>query len=83
VPDTSSLKQLHRIHKWLAQHGDGRGEGMEIADAMIAFAEDKLAVIRSLERQIEIEHFGRRAAQWIAESEERRAAIDHAAKDVP
>lgn len=52
-PDAKSLKQLHRIHQWLAKHADGRGEGMEIADAMIAFAEDRLAVIRSLTRQLE------------------------------
>jgi hypothetical protein len=52
----SSLKQLHRIHKWLAQHGDRRGEGMEIADAMIAFAEDSLNTIRSLTIQIEELH---------------------------
>lgn len=53
APDIKSLEQLHRIHQWLAGHTDGRGEGMEIADAMIAFAEDRLAVIRSLTRQLE------------------------------
>jgi hypothetical protein len=44
--------QLHRLYTWLISHADGRGEGMEIADAMIAFAEDKLAVISSLEYQM-------------------------------
>lgn len=61
TPDTKSLKQLHRIHQWLVQRADGRGEGMEIADAMIAFAEDKLAVIQSLTYQIE--ELGRRLRQ--------------------
>lgn len=50
---TAAFHQMTQIGAWLAKHADGRGEGMEIADAMIAFAEDRLAVIRALTRQLE------------------------------
>jgi len=86
TPDTKSLEQLHRIDQWLAKHADGRGEGMEIADAMIAFAEDnKLAVIRSMEYQIaakqaEIERLTRQADRRTREIEASRAAISHASE---
>lgn len=85
VPDTESPKQLHRIHEWLAHHAGGRCEGMLIADAMIAFAEDQRAVISSLQHQIaakqsEIERLIRQATKWTREIDASRTAIAHASE---
>ena len=54
--DQLAVMQMHRLHTWLISHADGRGEGMEIADAMIAVAEDRMNTIRSLTFQIEELH---------------------------
>lgn len=82
---TAAFHQMTQIGAWLDRHADWRGEGMEIADAMIAFAEDKLAVIRSLEYQVaakqaEIERLTRQADRWTREIEASRAAIAHASE---